>query len=80
MDLMKMEKELSPEHRARRDAEFLEQLRYAVNYCSREMGLNLPDFVIAQFLFDSLKALERGLQRNAELKEPDEWEPTQPPK
>lgn len=42
--------------------EFRQALEHAINCHSMENGSNTPDFVLAQFLADSLAAFDRAVQ------------------
>lgn len=46
-----------------KDASFREQLRESINRASRENASNTPDFILAQYLLDSLRAYEYATRR-----------------
>lgn len=47
-----------------KDSSLREQLREAINRCSRENASNTPDFILAQYLLDCLRAYEYATRRS----------------
>lgn len=54
-----------------KEANFTEELVYLINRYSIDNDLNTPDFIIAQYMVDCIKSLERATRTR------DEW--TLPP-
>jgi len=52
--------------------EFRGKLENLINSCSLENGSNTPDFILAEFLTDCLRAFDKASKRRTEWYQPAE--------
>jgi hypothetical protein len=58
------------------ESEFYGKIREAINFCSIDNELNIPDFILAEYVLKNLLALKQTLQASASWKgEPFEFRP-----
>lgn len=61
---------------------FREKLEHLINCHSKENGSNTPDFILAEYLDDSLAAFDKAVKRRSDWYAPPEPQceaPTTPP-
>jgi hypothetical protein len=58
------------------ESEFYGKIREAINLCSVDNELNIPDFILAEYILKNLLALKQTLQASASWKgQPFEFTP-----
>lgn len=51
--------------RKRKMETFRDALQKVINQCSQENGCNTPDFILAEYLEDCLKAFDKAVNRRS---------------